>query len=188
MESGTKWMRLGAMAASALVLLLISENYRNSVAPLRQLETETLGEAASLEKRIADAQKTMAGIRERETEVDRIREEIGKVQAGLLPESAGDAFPAWVKEHFAHCGVVVPAVRLDSTQAEPDASGFERGLWSVDLPIDDAGRNIANLLGAVADLDQRNSFVRVLGFEIGPDPGKPGARVGLLNLATVLRQ
>jgi hypothetical protein len=187
MESGT-WMRLGVMAASGLALLLISEDYRKSVAPLRQRATDTLRDAGRFGKRIADVQKTIAAIRQRETDVDRIREEIDKAQAGLAPGSAGGAFPAWVKEHFAHCGIVVPAVRLDVVQDEPGASSYERGLWTVDLPIDEAGRNLASLLGAVADLDQRDSFVRVLEFEIRPDPRKPGARVASLNLATVLRK
>jgi hypothetical protein len=188
MESGFTWMRLGVMAACAAALLLIAEDYRKSVAPLRKRQAEALRDVARLGKRIADAQKSIAGIRTRETEVDRIRDGIDKAQAGLPPGSAGDAFPAWVKEHFAHCGITVPAVRLDSVQDEPGVSGYERGLWSVDLPIDEAGRNIASLLGAVADLDQRDSFVRVLEFEIRPDPEKPGARLGSLNLATVLRK
>jgi len=188
MESGFTWMRLGVMAVCAAGLVLIAEDYRKSVAPLRQRQAELLRDVARFGKRVADAQKSIAGIREREMDLDRIRNEIDTVQAGLPPGSVSDAFPAWVKEHFAHCGIVVPVVRLDSTQNEPGTSGYERGLWSVDLPIDEAGRNIANLLGAVADLDQRDSFVRVLEFEIRPDPVKPGARVGSLNLATVLRK
>jgi hypothetical protein len=181
-------MRLGVMACCGFVLLVISEHYRRSVAPLQERESETLSEAGRLRERIADAQKTIAEIREKETEVARIREEIDQAQADFAPGLPIDAFPAWVKERFAQSGMVVHGVRLEGAQDEPDASAYERGSWSLEIPVEEAGRNIATMLGAVADIGERHSFVRVLDFEIRPNPEKPGARVGTLSLETVLRK
>lgn len=188
MKSGTTWMQLGGMAACGVVLLLISEDYRKSVAPLRQRETETLRDARELRERVADAQKTIAENRARRMDAEGIRGEIEQAQADLPSGSAGVAFPAWVKEQFGRSGIGVPVVRLTAAQDEPNASGYERGFWSVDLPIEDADRNVTKLLVVVADMDRENSFVRVLDFDIYPDPEKPGSRVGSLNLATVLRK
>lgn len=188
MGSGTTWMRLGGMAACGMVLLLISEDYRRSIAPLRQRETETVRDARELRKRVEEAQATIAEIRALEMDVNGIRTEMDRAQADLPSGSAIASFPTWVKDRFAHSGIGVPLVRLTAAQDEPNALGYERGFWSVVLPIEEAGRNIPKLLTTVAEMDQQNSFVRVLNFEIRPDAEKPGGRVGLLNLATVLRK
>jgi hypothetical protein len=82
----------------------------------------------------------------------------------------------------------VALVRLNTTRDEPNISGCERDFLSVALPIDDAGRNIPNVIAAVADLDQRNPFVRVLDFAIRADPENPARRVGSLNLAALIQK
>jgi hypothetical protein len=176
------------MAACGVVLLLMSEDYRRSVGPLRQRETESLRDARELRERVAGAQKAIAEIRAREMDLARLWDEIDRAQADLPPGAASVSFPAWVRDHFAHSGIGMPQVRLNAAQDEPNASGYERGFWSVALPIDVTGRNLPTLLVAVADMDEQNAFVRVLDFEIRPDPENPGVRLGVLNLATVLRK
>jgi hypothetical protein len=188
MELGKKWKRLGAVAVCGLALAASREFYGRSIAPLRQEETETLREIADLRERVESARKTIAEIREQEKDADRIRNELERIENDLPAGSAMVSVPALVSEHFARFGISVPLVRLNRTQDEPSIPGYGRGFWSVALPIDEAGRNIPILLVSVADLDQRNSFVRVLDFSIRPDPETPGGRIGTLNLTAVIRK
>jgi hypothetical protein len=181
-------MRLCLLAAFGVVVMLISQHYTDSIAPLCQRETESMKAARKLRERIADAEKKIAEIRVQKMDVARIRSEIDQAQADVPPGSVIESFPAWVKEHFAHFGIVVLLVHQDAARNEPNASDYERGSWTVNLPIDEAGLNVPKLLSAVADIDQRSAFVRVLEFEIRSNPEKPGGRVGFLNLATVLRK
>jgi hypothetical protein len=180
-------MRFGAIAVCALALAVGREFYVHSIAPFSQRETEALREAGDLGERVDGAQKTMADIQAQEKDADRVRSELERLR-DELPADAAVAVPALVKEHFARHGIVVPLVRLNTMQEEPELPGCEHGYWSVALPIDDAGRNITAMLLAVADFDQQNPFVRVLDFSIRPDPENPGGRVGSLNLAALVRK
>jgi hypothetical protein len=170
------------------MLFFISENYRKSIEPLRLSEAEALGDVAQLRARVADAQEKIAEVRAREKDVVRIRAEIDQAQEVLPPGSPIDSFPDWVREHFAHYGVGTVQVRRVSARDVQDASGYERASWSVDVPIDETGRSVPKLLRAVADVDRGNLFLRVHDFEIRDDTEKPGARVGFLNIETVLRR
>lgn len=181
-------MQLVGMATCGLVLLLISEDYRKSIAPLRQKEAEATRDAKELRERIVDADIAIVEIRARGMDLEHMRGETDRAQAELPEGSVRVSFPAWMKDHFAHSGLGISTIRLTAAQDEPNGSGYERGFWSVSVPIDEAGRNIPKLLVAVADMDQQNSFLRVLDFEIRLDAGKQGERVGLLTLGTVLRK
>lgn len=187
MKPREKWSKLGALATCGLALAAGWEFYNHSIRSLRKQETETLRDADDLRKRVEDAQQTIASIRTQEKDADRIRGELDRLQDILPAGSAMVSLPVLVKEHFARFGIAIPLIRLNTTQDEPRIPGYQRGFWSVALPIDDAGRNTTTMLLAVANLDTENSFIKVLDFAIRPDPENPDGRVGLLNLSAVIR-
>ena len=188
MERAQKDMRLRWLAAGGLALTAAWAFDQQALAPLRQRETEARGSIAALEARIADAHRAVGEVRALEAQVSSERSELDSLQNDLPAGSAMIWLPALVKGHFAHFGIAVTIVRLNTTLDEPGMPGNSRGYWSLALPIDEAGRNVTGLLFAVAALEQQHSFVRVLDFGIRPDPENPGRRVAGLNLAVLIRK
>ena len=177
-----------AIATCGLILALGSAFDGRFIAPLRQRETETLREVEGFGKRLAEARTTIAAIQAQEDGAERAKSELKRLQDGVPSGAASVAVPALVKESFARFGLEMPLVRLNPTLDEPELPGYGYGHWSVTLPIDETGRNIHSMLLAVSDLDQQNSFVRVLTFHIRPDYDNPGRRVGSLNLGALIRK
>jgi hypothetical protein len=93
-----------------------------------------------------------------------------------------------LKAHFARCGIAVALVRMNSAQDAPGLPGYEHHYFSIALPIDEAGRNIATLLLTASGLGQQLPFVRLLDFSIHPDPEHLGGRVASLNLKALTRK
>ena len=94
--------------------------------------------------------------------------------------------PELVRKHFKAAGHEVAIVRLNSLHEMPESREFQRGYWSVALPVDDTGDNVPGLLTAVAQFERQNSYVRVLDFTIGTDPENPGKRIAGMNLTTLV--
>jgi hypothetical protein len=163
--------------------------YRSAfLSPLREKEAVLQRDAANLSERIEKAKKTIAEVRAAEEGAAPIRQQLEKLQEDLPVGSTMVALPALVKAHFARAGVAVRLIRLNTTQNQPDIPGFERGFWSVALPIDENGRNVAKLLMAVTDLDRENPFIRILNFAIRPDPENPRERMASLNVTSLIRK
>lgn len=188
MRSKKLWMRLGWAAAFGLALAAGSEKYTSLLAPLRERETEALRAVADLSGRIEKAQAAIAEMQAKETTARRVRSELKRPEYDLPTGSALVWLPVMAKENFARSGIAVRLIRLNTIQDEPDISGYERGVWSVVLPVEAAGRNDTKLFLAVAEIEHQNPFVRVLDFAIGPDPEDPGGRVASLNVAALVRK
>ena len=176
-----------ATAACCVVALAAGLGfYWISIAPLTQQETEARRIVSDLRGRIESARITIDQVRAAEQNAGSSQGELERLQGDLPAGLTIISAPTLVREHFARFGIAVSVVRLNTTQNEPDIPGYQRGFWSVALPIDAASRNIVPMLRGVADLDQQNSSVRILDFAIRPDPVTPGGRVGVLNLAGLI--
>lgn len=188
MGSPKNQMLLGWLAVGALSLAAGRVFYVQSIAPLRQREAVALREVAELRQRVDGARETIKETiaQERATgkalgEVDRLR---GDVPAG----SAMLWLPELVRIHFARSGFAVTVVRLNTVVEEPELPDYSRGYWSVGLPVDEDPKKVTELLLAVAEIEPLNTFVRVLDFAIRADPEDPVRRVGLLNVAALIRK
>ena len=188
MRSRKLWMSLACVAAFGPALAAGWEKHASLLAHLEERETDALRGAADLSERLEKAQATIAEIQAKETAAGRVRSELKRLEYAHPEGSASIWLPVLVKEHFARSGIAVRLIRLNSIQDEPDISGYERGVWSVALPVEEAGRNATKLFLAVADIEQQNPFVRVLDFAIRPDPENPGGRVASLNLSALIRK
>ncbi len=187
MEPSKKSIRIGAVVACTLAIAAGRDFYTRSISPLLQKETEIQRESDAVDKRIESARLVIAKTRTLETNADRARSELERLQNELPPGSPMVSMPALVGDHFTRHGLNVPLIRLNTTREEPKIPGYRRGYWSVALPIDKDGANIPTLLTTIADLEQHYAFVRVLDFAIRPDPENPEARLGLMNFAAVIR-
>ena len=188
MESSTKPIRIGAIVACALALGAGRDFYTRSISPLLQKESEIQRESDAVDERIENARLTIAKTRTLETNADKSRSELERLQDELPAGSPMVSMPALVGEHFTRHGLNAPLIRLNTTREEPKIPGYRRGYWSLAVPIDKDGANIPTLLSTIADLEQQYAFLRVLDFAIRPDPENPDARVGLMNFASVIRK
>jgi hypothetical protein len=188
MGSGKTRIRLFGLGICGLALAACWEVRIQWTLPLREQEAREQPALAELRGRLDDAKKTIDEIKAQEQAARAVRIDLARLRDEVPGGSAAVWLPELVKGHFARFGIAVPLVRLNATRDEADISGCERDYFSVALPIDEAGRNIPKLLGAVADLHQQKAFVRVLDFAIRPDPVNPGQRMGSVNLSVLVRK
>ncbi len=186
MATAKTWALLGGIGVLALAAGW--EFHAEFIVPLRQREGEALSELVALRAKVAGVHETISEMNAEEAAANRVRSELNRAQDGQPAGSAMVWMPGLLKDHFARSGISVPLIRLNTTRDEPELPGYEHDYWSVAMPIDGEGRNIAAMLVAVADLGQQNSFVRVLDFAIRPDPENPAGRVGLMNLGALVRK
>ena len=144
-------------------------------------------ESAKLHGRIVDAQRLIAESMQFDA---RLLEKAAPSEASLnmnLPVGSAQVWlPEMVRKHFKAAGHEVAIVRLNSLHELPESREFQRGYWSVGLPVDDSGDDVPGLLTAVAQFERQNSYVRVLDFTIAADPENPGKRIAGMNLTTLV--
>lgn len=188
MEDWKNDIRFRWLAAGGLAVVASWTFYAQSIAPLRQREKEARHSIAALKGQLADAREPIGAVRELEARVSRERGELNSLLKDLPAGSAMIWLPELVKGHFGSFGIAVEVVRLNTAVEEPGLPGYQRVYWSVALPIGEAARNVTGLLRAVAELEQQNSFVKVLDFSVQPNPENPGLRMGALNVAALVRK
>lgn len=143
-------------------------------------------ETADLHGRIVDAQRLIA-----EVDTLDIRQHVPGNSVALLsvdlPRGSAQVWlPELVKTHFTNAGLDVSIIRLNSLLDIPESRNFQRGYWSVGVPVAEDGKNIPDLLTAVAQFERQNKFVKVLDFSVAPDPENPGKRIAGVNLTTLV--
>ena len=143
---------------------------------------------ASLREQIAGAHAASQEIRTLAIDATAFRAQIDRLEEEIPGPSVRVSLPEQVKQHFARFGLRVSVVRMNSVREDYDLPGYDRGYWSVSLPIAEARDKAAASLLAVAEFEQQHPFVRILDFAIQPDPEDPAGRVGSLSLATLIRK
>jgi hypothetical protein len=170
------------LVACGLVLLVNHGVHKASVIPLRKKEAQLTGSLPDLKKRNQNVQRTIGEIEGMKREAGFVRSEITRLEREVEAGGAVVWLPPLVREHFSRFGISGPASSVKTVRDDPENPGFERSLWHVRVPVDPESRNIPALLRAIADLDQRNSFVRVADFMIREDWNDATQRVAVLNL------
>jgi hypothetical protein len=77
---------------------------------------------------------------------------------------------------------------MDSVQEEAGLPGCNRGSWSAALPLLESDQKVTGALLAVAELEQRYPFVKVVDFAVQPDLEDPARRVAALKLIALFRK
>lgn len=188
MEDWKNSVRLRWLTAGGVAVVAGWTFYAQSIAPLRQREKEARHSIAALKVQLADARGSVAAVRELETQVSRERGEMNSLLKDLPAGSAMVWMPELVKAHFGSFGIAVEVVRLNTAVEEPGLPGYQRVYWSVALPVGEAARNVTGMLLAVAELEQQNSFLKVLDFSVQPNPENPRLRIGAVNIAALVRR
>lgn len=158
------------------------------IAPSLEREKDVQGAIADLREKLAGARNTIHEARILETEAAAVRWQIDRLEQEIPAGSAMIWLPEMVKKHFAGFGLNVGIVRMNTVRDEPDLPGYQRGYWSVGVPIEEANHHAAGALLAVAEFEQQHPFVRVLEFAIRRDPENPAGRIAVLNVAALIRK
>lgn len=143
-------------------------------------------ERAELHGRIVDAQRLIADVEGFEPKLPVASHATTRLNTNLPSGSAQIWLPELIRNHFTAAGLDVAIVRLNSLHDIPEEQEYQRGYWSVGLPIHDSADNIPKLLSAVALFEKQNSFIHVLDLSISADPESPGKRIAGINVTTLV--
>ena len=152
----------------------------------RGIKRGSARETADLHGRIVEAQRLIAEVDTLDIRQHLSASEGIPLSANLPSGSAQVWLPELVKKHFTNAGLDVSIVRLNSLLDIPETRNFQRGYWSVGVAVEENGKNIPDLLTAVAQFERQNTFIKVLDFSVAQDPENPGKRIAGVNLTTLV--
>ena len=158
------------------------------ITPYRELEKADRETIAGLRGQLNDAHSLIDNARTLESKTEALRSQMDRLDREIPGPSEQGLLPEQVKKHFARFGLSVSLVRMNRVEEEFDLSGYDRGYWSVSLPIANAQAKVAESLLAAAEFEQQHPFVKMRDFVIQPDPDNPQGRIALLNLEALIRK
>lgn len=183
MKSGDSRPRFYFAVAIGLALAVGAGFRARAIAPLVRSEAEARASTGGLKGRLNGARKTIGEIRAREKEEGRAPSELDRMERAATMGSPAVWLPSLLKAHFNPLGIAISSVDAKGTARDDrNIPDYERGRWNVRIPIDAGGRNIASLLLAVAELEGRLPFVRILDVSITPDSENPAQRRVVMDL------
>jgi hypothetical protein len=158
------------------------------IAPLQRHEVQARKGLAETRQRIEDARSELQVIRELGLRAARASASLTTLQGESLAEPA----VVWLPMRLNHClgglGIEKVAIRLNAAVSEPGLAGYKRTYWNLNLPLQDGMRSMSGVLLAVAELEQRKSFVKVLDFDFRSDAAEPHGPVGVCNVEVLVRE
>lgn len=156
------------------------------IAPLSLRAQDSVRKSAELRERLGSAVETVREVKACEQELGKARTALGRLLGDCPRESVMVALPERVRQHFAQFGLPLGVIRLNATQDTPGLPGYQRVFWSMALPVSESDRNATGLLLAVAELEERNRFIKVLDVSLQPDAEDPLQRTAGINFMAVL--
>ncbi len=176
----------GPLVASIVALGAAWTFYSHWLAPLALRARELDREASELREHIDSARDVFCKLRASEQEIGVVRTSLGKLIGSASRGSVMVSLPKRLHDHFATAGIAVQVIRLNTTEDLQGVPGYRRVFWSVALPLAETDRNASGMLGAVADFEARNRFIKVLDFSLRPDVEDPERRTASFNIAALL--
>lgn len=158
------------------------------IAPLQRREIEARQCLVEVRQRIEDARSELQAINELGQTAAHARASLTTLQGESPSEPAVVWFPARLRQCLSSFGIAEAAIRLNTAVPEPGLAGFKRTYWNVNLPLQDGMRSMTGVLLAVAEIEQRKSFVKILDFSFHSDAAEPHGPVGGCNVEALVRE
>ena len=186
MKAGLKLRRLLLSRGGLLIALLIiavAYSYRRWIRPIEVNRVELSQRSEEVGERIRRAENEMKRIKERQQHGSAIRQTLSALHKNLPEDPAIIWFPSRVKTMFSRLGVSEVNVRLNKTVPERLLLGFERNYWLLSVPPQGEARKMTDVLQAVVQIEQQDSFVQIEGLSFHLETEEPGGVTGYVNLS-----
>ena len=156
--------------------------HSQAITPLKLREDEFVRRRAELREHLDSGREKLIAIKESEQKVGEARAALNRLVGGKKADSSMVSFPEEMKEQFSRFGLPSAIIRLITAEEEPDLPGYRKVYWSVGLPIPKTDRNVEGLLQAVADLEERDRYLKVTDFALQPDVVDPSLRTASVSI------
>lgn len=133
-------------------------------------------------------QETLAEIAALELEAEEARAGLDRWDQGRGAGSLRVWFPEWLRSQLRHSGIGEAQIRVTSERAEPGLVGLKRISCHVHVPAQKGAPNVAAVILALRDLDQRERFVRVVDCSFRAGAEAPHWPMGDFNIEAVVRE
>lgn len=162
--------------------------YGQELAPHYASEAEQSAAVTALADKL---HRTRLAIRDAQRAEQRVAPALRELEDLRRPIPAGPAatwFPALLTDHLSKFQLTASGIRLVALRQDQKQPGTERGYWSVGISAGPRGQEIGKILLAVADLETRYPFMRLVNFSIDPNPEKPGERIAAVNVTSLIKE
>ena len=186
MKAGMKLRRLLLSRGGILVavlLIAVAYSYRRWIRPIEVSRADLSQRSEDVGERIRRAENEMKRIKERQQHGSAIRQTLTALHKNLPEDPAIIWFPSRVKMMFSQLGVSEVNVRLNKTVPERLLLGFERNYWLLSVPPQGDARKMTDILQAVAQIEQQDSFVQIEGLSFHLETAEAGGITGYVNLS-----
>ena len=186
MKAGMKLRRLLLSRGGILVavlLIAVAYSYRRWIRPIEVSRADLSQRSEDVGERIRRAENEMKRIKERQQHGSAIRQTLTALHKNLPEDPAIIWFPSRVKMMFSQLGVSEVNVRLNKTVPERLLLGFERNYWLLSVPPQGDARKMTDILQAVAQIEQQDSFVQIAGLAFHLKTAEAGGITGYVNLS-----
>jgi hypothetical protein len=139
-----------------------------------------------LRERIEAALGAMKKVQAIEQQAARARVENQRLKSEQPAGSVLVWLPGRMEEHFSSFGISIAVSRLARVMDEPETPGYQRVYWVLGIPVEERNQKLPNLLFAVADIEDRNPYIKVIDFAIRPEPTDPRRRIATVNIAALV--
>ncbi|MEQ1860758.1 MAG: hypothetical protein ABMA13_12560 [Chthoniobacteraceae bacterium] len=162
--------------------------HSSRIAPLVEREVSLQSSLADVRQRLGAARVAARNIIEQEQKSADARAGLTALLGARPTGPAVVWFPVRLNSHLQRFGIAEAGIRLNATVPERGLAGFHRGYWHLNVPAQVGMKNLTGVLLAVAEIEEQESFVRVLDFSFQSSVEPPHWPAGGLNVAALLRK
>lgn len=179
-------LMLRVALVGTVMLVGMALSYRRWIGPVDSRYAETVRRMDAVRERLQIADREMRGIKERQQQGSGIRKDLSSHHDELPNDPVIVWFPSRVKTLLGRLGVSEVNVRLNKTTPEPLLLGFEQTYWLASVPVQGEARKFTDVLLAVAQIEQQDSFVKIEGLSFHLETQEPCGTTGYVNLKAFL--
>jgi len=176
------------LLAGSILVIGAGSFVTEQIYPLWEKERTNRSQLVDLNGKIKRAQKVIASVEAIEKRSRETREALARMTQEHAMGPAVVWFPARLKEYLGRFGIADAQIRLNSTVPDPENEEFKRTFWNVQFPPQAGVQDMNAILLAVAAIEDREQFVRILDCSFASDPNDPHWPTGSFNISAMIRE
>ena len=172
--------------AGSVVLCAAWWFHSHWIAPLRRHETDCQKSLVELRQRLGDAKEQIRMAGEQAAEAARVQASLELLRGGISSGPTTVWLPVRIKTHLQRAGVADTVIRMNSALPEPGLAGYERTSWNLNVPRQEKLQNMNGILLAVAEIESKEPFVRILDLSFRSEVKEPHLPAGVINVTALV--